>query len=133
MVPFRKINHFDDEAPPSSGPPTLRSARFEVAPVAAQIEPSTYPSEAPPSEDGYMPILERSDVIQAIRPRPAPVVPELLGDEDEVNSTELCDEDLELLFDEDPIFDLGEPDTERTIAIDDFDTEPPPATLRCPG
>jgi len=125
MVPFRKLSLLDDEAPPSSGPPTLRSARFEAAARA--------PSEAPPSEEGYMPILERSDVIQAVRPRPAPAA-------NEANEVELSEEDLELLFDEDPLFDPGEPDTERTIRIEDFgleaddhDTEPPPPTLRCPG
>ena len=35
--------------------------------------------------------------------------------------------------DEDAIFEeLSEPDTERMVHIDNFDTDPPPPTMRCP-
>ncbi|MCS6900391.1 MAG: hypothetical protein RMJ98_12105 [Myxococcales bacterium] len=129
MVPFRKPTPLDEEVPPSSGPPTLRSARFEVARPLEVAHPH---SEAPSSEEEYMPVLERSDVIQAVRPR----MPPAANESDEI---ELSDEDLELFFDE-LILDLDEPDTERTVYLTDFgpgaedhDTEPPPPTLRCSG
>lgn len=116
MLPHRVLPFFDEEAPPSSGPPTMRSARFEVAPVASLPPPS---ADAP--SDGYIPVLERSDVIQAVQRRSVP---------DE--AIELSDEDLEILFDEEALFEECGPDTERMAAPAAFDSEPPP-TLRSPA
>ena len=118
MFPFRKPKPVE-EAPLESGPPTLRSERMLAA---APVGPA---SDSIPPSDGYMPVLERSDIIQAVKRRePLPV-----NDDD----MELQDEDLEVLFDEDAIFEeLSEPDTERMVHIDNFDTDPPPPTMRCP-
>lgn len=123
MFPFRKLPPPDEIA--DSGPPTMRSARLLAAAPANSVVDA-----APLSEDGYMPILERSDIIQAVKPRETIQLSEA--------DMELLDEDLELLFDEEIVLAEGEPDTERNMSFDHFDravvcdTDPPPPTLRCP-